>query len=69
MSKLNKLQKQILARQVRKDEGVELTPDQAEMHLNNALINIRKEMIKRGYDMEYSDDELRQLIGEARRQR
>ena len=65
---LNKLQKQALARQVRK-KGVEMTPDEAGLHLDAAFVTIRKKMLEQGHVLPDDDDELRELIRLARKGR
>ena len=67
MSYLSKKVKQRLARQVRSDSGIEMTPDEAGEQLDLAFANIRKQMLARGHTLPDDDFELASMIKAARK--
>lgn len=56
-----------VARKIREDTGMELTPEQVRLNRIAALDNIRAGMRDRGHDLsDLTDDELMNLIRSAR---
>ena len=65
MTKLARRFKQQLARRLRQEHGLEMTPDECEATLASAYSLIRKGMAAKGVTLPDDDDELRALINRA----
>lgn len=66
--KRTKAQLQTVARKVRDGHGIELTPAQVQIELDNAYATIRREMVRAGHSefAGMSDEEIYKMLKETR---